>query len=95
MYGHRGIVQPILACRQSRTGGRGQQPQPQQGRKPLCDQCSPRDARDPQTFEKVLVPDDVIGGAFVLKVSEKTSLALVTRSRTEILIGDRFRSKRY
>ncbi len=54
-----------------------------------------RDARDPQTLEKVLVPDDVIGGAFVVKVSEKTSLALVTRARAEVLIGDRFRSKRY
>ena len=41
------------------------------------------------------MPDDVIGGAFVVKVSEKTSLALVTRARAEVLIGDRFRSKRY
>ncbi len=53
-----------------------------------------RDARDPLTLEEVLVPDDVIGGAFVVKVSEKTSLALVTRARTEVLIGDRFRSVR-
>ncbi len=53
-----------------------------------------RDARDPLTLEEVLVPDDVIGGAFVVKVSEKTSLALVTRARTDVLIGDRFRSVR-
>lgn len=51
-----------------------------------------RDVRDPVTLEEVLVPDDIVGGAFVVKVSEKTALALVTRSRTDIRIGDRFRS---
>ena len=40
------------------------------------------------------MPDDVIGGAFVVKVSEKTSLALVTKARTDVLVGDRFRSQR-
>ncbi len=53
-----------------------------------------REARDPATLERVIVPDDVIGGAFVVKVSEKTSLALVTRARTDVLVGDRFRSHR-
>ncbi len=53
-----------------------------------------QEARDPATLERVIVPDDVIGGAFVVKVSEKTSLALVTRARTDVLVGDRFRSQR-
>ena len=53
-----------------------------------------QEVRDPATLERVIVPDDVIGGAFVVKVSEKTSLALVTRARTDVLVGDRFRSQR-
>jgi hypothetical protein len=53
-----------------------------------------RVARDPATLEKVRVPDDVVGGAFVVKVSEKTSLALLMRAKTEILVGDCFRSHR-
>jgi hypothetical protein len=53
-----------------------------------------REARDPATLTKVLVPDDVIGGLFVMRASEKTSLALITRSRTDVIIGDHFRSRR-
>ncbi len=52
-----------------------------------------REVRDPVTLTKVLVPDDVIGEAFVVKASDKTSLALVTRSETDLLIGDHYRTK--
>ena len=43
--------------------------------------------------ERVL-PDDVIGEAFVVKSSKRASLALVTEATTELLIGDRFRNAR-
>ncbi|MCP4004568.1 MAG: LysM peptidoglycan-binding domain-containing protein [bacterium] len=52
-----------------------------------------KEVRDPLTLTKVLVPDDVIGEAFVLKSSDKTSLALVTRADTDLLIGDHYRTK--
>ena len=53
-----------------------------------------REVRDPATLNKVLVPDDVIGAVFVVRSSEKTSLAVVTRSRSSVLIGDHFRTRR-
>jgi hypothetical protein len=53
-----------------------------------------REVRDPLTLTPVLVPDDVIGEAFVVKSSPRASLALVTVSTTELLIGDRFRNAR-
>jgi len=51
-----------------------------------------REVRDPLTLTPVLVPDDVIGEAFVVKSSARASLALVTTATTELLIGDRFRN---
>jgi hypothetical protein len=53
-----------------------------------------REVRDPATLTPVLVPDDVIGEAFVVKSSARASLALVTNATTELLIGDRFRNPR-
>jgi len=53
-----------------------------------------REVRDPLTSEKLMVPDDVIGELFVVKASEKTSLALVTRADRDLLIGDSFRNGR-
>jgi hypothetical protein len=53
-----------------------------------------REVRDPITETPVLVPDDVIGEAFVVKSSKRASLALVTTATTELLIGDRFRNTR-
>ena len=41
---------------------------------------------------KVLTPDDVVGRALVLKATPRTAVALVTRARTEIHPGDRFRT---
>lgn len=51
-----------------------------------------KEARDPLTYNKVLVPDYVVGQAFVIKASSRTSLALVLESRTDLLVGDRFRT---
>jgi hypothetical protein len=53
-----------------------------------------REVRDPLTLTPVLVPDDVIGEAFVVKSSARASLALVTNATTELVIGDRFRNPR-
>jgi hypothetical protein len=53
-----------------------------------------REVRDPITLSKILVPDDLVGEAFVIKASPRTSLALVTSARTELLVGDRFRNRR-
>ncbi len=54
-----------------------------------------KEVRDPVTLTKVLVPDDIIGEAFVVKSSDKTSLALVTRAETDLVIGDWYRTKRH
>jgi hypothetical protein len=54
---------------------------------------SGREVRDPLTLSRVMVPDDVIGEAFVIKASDKTSLALVTEATTDVVIGDRFRAR--
>ena len=51
-----------------------------------------KEVRDPLTDSKVLVPDDVIGQLFVVRVSGTTSLALITRSHRKVREGDRFRN---
>jgi hypothetical protein len=51
-----------------------------------------RPARDPLTSQMMMVPDDIVGELFVVKSSEKTSLALVTRSDRELVVGDSFRN---
>jgi hypothetical protein len=53
-----------------------------------------REVRDPLTETPILVPDDVVGEAFVVKSSTRASLALVTNATTELVIGDRFRNAR-
>ena len=53
-----------------------------------------REVRDPVTETPILVPDDVVGEAFVVKSSTRASLALVTNATTELVIGDRFRNAR-
>jgi hypothetical protein len=53
-----------------------------------------REVRDPLTLNPLLVPDDVIGEAFVVKTSARASLALVTNATTDLVIGDRFRNAR-
>jgi hypothetical protein len=51
-----------------------------------------KEVREPLTASRVLVPDDVIGQLFVVKVTPKSSLALITRSHRKIREGDRFRN---
>jgi LysM domain len=51
-----------------------------------------RPVRDPLSSQMMMVPDDVVGEVFVVKASEKTSLALVTRSERELIVGDSFRN---
>jgi len=51
-----------------------------------------RPVRDPLSSNMMMVPDDIVGELFVVKASEKTSLALVTRSARELVIGDSFRN---
>jgi hypothetical protein len=53
-----------------------------------------REVRDPLTLSKVLVPDDLIGQAFVIRASSRAALALITYSDTEVVLGDRFRNHR-
>ncbi len=50
-----------------------------------------RPVRDPLTSQEMMVPDDIVGELFVVKSGEKTSLALVTRSERELIVGDSFR----
>jgi hypothetical protein len=47
---------------------------------------------DPAELRSVQTPDDVIGRAFVLKSTPRTSVALLTRARTEVEPGDRYRT---
>jgi hypothetical protein len=54
---------------------------------------SGKEVMDPVSGAKVLVPDDVLGRMFVLKVGPNTSMALVRTARQEIRIGDHFRSQ--
>lgn len=49
---------------------------------------------DPVSGSRVMVPDDVLGRALVLKSDSHTALALITQARTEITAGDLFRSER-
>jgi hypothetical protein len=51
-----------------------------------------RQVRDPLSSNLMMVPDDVVGEVFVVKSGEKTSLALVTRSDREFVVGDSFRN---
>ncbi len=51
-----------------------------------------RQVRDPLSSNMLMVPDDVVGEVFVVKAGERTSLALVTRSERELVIGDSFRN---
>ena len=48
--------------------------------------------RDPLTHNPLMVPDDVVGEVFVVKSGETTSVALVTRSERDLVVGDRFRN---
>ncbi len=51
-----------------------------------------REVMDPVTQETVLVPDDIVGRLFVLKVGPRTSMALIRTTKYEIRVGDHFRS---
>ena len=51
-----------------------------------------KEVLDPVTGAEVLVPDDILGKMFVLKVGPRTSLALIRKSRRDIQVGDHFRS---
>ena len=51
-----------------------------------------KEVLDPGTGAEVLVPDDILGNMFVLKVGPRTSLALIRKSRRDIQVGDHFRS---
>ncbi len=53
-----------------------------------------REVRDPLTEDKLLVPDDIVGELFVVKASEKTSLAMVMRADRDLIVGDNFRNGR-
>jgi len=52
-----------------------------------------REVADPLTDNPLLVPDDVVGELFVVKASEKTSLALITRAERDVIVGDSFRAR--
>jgi hypothetical protein len=51
-----------------------------------------KEVTDPVTLGRVLVPDDVIGQMFVLRASDRTSVALVQTANREIRVGDHFRT---
>ena len=51
-----------------------------------------REVLDPVTGRHVLVPDDILGRMFVLKVGPRTSMALIRNSKIEIRVGDHYRS---
>jgi hypothetical protein len=53
---------------------------------------SGREVNDPVSNSKTLVPDDILGKMFVLKVGPNTSMALIRNSKMEIRVGDHFRS---
>ena len=50
-----------------------------------------KEVRDPVSTTKTLVPDDIVGELMVLTVGPNSSLALLTRARREIRVGDHFR----
>ena len=47
---------------------------------------------DPVTGAKVLVPDDILGHMFILKVGPNTSMALIRTTKYEVRVGDHYRS---
>lgn len=51
-----------------------------------------KEVRDPLTETKILVPDDVIGQVFIVKVTPTSSLALITQAHRKVREGDRFRN---
>ncbi len=52
-----------------------------------------REVLDPLTENPLLVPDDIVGELFVVKSSEKTSLALITKAERDVIVGDSFRNR--
>lgn len=54
---------------------------------------SGREVTDPLTENPLLVPDDIVGELFVVKSSEKTSLALIMRAERDMIVGDSFRNR--
>lgn len=46
---------------------------------------------EPARDEKVQVPDRVIGNLVVVRTTEESSVALITKAATELKLGDRFR----
>jgi hypothetical protein len=54
---------------------------------------SGKEVVDPVTRAKTLVPDDLIGEAMVVKVTETASLALLTRADRPVHEGDHFRTR--
>lgn len=53
---------------------------------------SGKEVLDPVTGSRVLVPDDIMGRMFVLKVGPRTSLVLIREARYQIDVGDHFRT---
>lgn len=51
-----------------------------------------KEVLDPVTLGRVLVPDDVIGQVFVLRASDRTSVALVQTANRPVRVGDHFRA---
>jgi quercetin dioxygenase-like cupin family protein len=51
-----------------------------------------KEVSDPVTLSRVLVPDDVIGRMFVLRASDRTSVALVQSANRPVRVGDHFRT---
>ena len=51
-----------------------------------------KEVLDPVNTTKTLVPDDLVGRVMVLKPSNNTSLALLTRAERPIRVGDHFRT---
>lgn len=51
-----------------------------------------KEVTDPVTLSRVLVPDDVIGQMFVLRASDRTSVALVQTANRPVKVGDHFRT---
>jgi hypothetical protein len=51
-----------------------------------------KEVLEPVNTTKTLVPDDLVGRVMVLKPSNNTSLALLTRAERPIHVGDHFRT---
>jgi hypothetical protein len=52
-----------------------------------------REVNDPLTSSPLMVPDDIVGELFVVKSSEKTSLALITKAERDVIVGDSFKNR--